>query len=47
MRWKWIFLAPLAILAMLLFITIGGEWFGMWMSQQWNGAPDAFWHIRQ
>ncbi|MFZ0071307.1 MAG: DUF2165 domain-containing protein [Xanthobacteraceae bacterium] len=24
------------------FITIGGEWFGMWMSQQWNGAPDAF-----
>jgi predicted small integral membrane protein len=24
------------------FITIGGEWFGMWMSQQWNGVPDAF-----
>jgi hypothetical protein len=25
MRWKWIFLAPLAILAMLLFAFIGGE----------------------
>ncbi len=25
MRKKWIFLAPLAILAMLLFIAIGGE----------------------
>ena len=25
MRWKWIFIAPLAILAMLLFIVIGGE----------------------
>ena len=24
------------------FITIGGEWFGMWMSQQWNGVPSAF-----
>ncbi|XIF03962.1 DUF2165 family protein [Serratia marcescens] len=19
-----------------------GEWFGMWMSQQWNGVPSAF-----
>ena len=25
MRWKWIFLVPLAILAILLFIAIGGE----------------------
>src|SRR5882762_11908472 len=25
MRWKWIFIAPLAILAMLLFAFIGGE----------------------
>jgi predicted small integral membrane protein len=24
------------------FIAIGGEWFGMWMSQQWNGIPSAF-----
>jgi predicted small integral membrane protein len=24
------------------FVTIGGEWFGMWMSQHWNGVPDAF-----
>ena len=25
MRWKWIYMAPLAILAMLVFIVIGGE----------------------
>jgi predicted small integral membrane protein len=24
------------------FMTIGGEWFGMWMSPKWNGVPDAF-----
>ena len=24
------------------FISIGGEWFGMWQSQQWNGVPSAF-----
>lgn len=24
------------------FMTIGGEWFGMWMSSQWNGVPSAF-----
>jgi predicted small integral membrane protein len=24
------------------FVAIGGEWFGMWMSQQWNGVPSAF-----
>ena len=24
------------------FVTIGGEWFGMWMSAQWNGVPSAF-----
>jgi predicted small integral membrane protein len=24
------------------FITLAGEWFGMWMSQQWNGVPSAF-----
>lgn len=24
------------------FMSIGGEWFGMWMSQQWNGVPSAF-----
>ena len=23
-------------------IAIGGEWYGMWMSQQWNGIPSAF-----
>jgi predicted small integral membrane protein len=24
------------------FITIGGEWFGMWQSKQWDGVPSAF-----
>lgn len=24
------------------FMTIGGEWFGMWMSTQWNGLDSAF-----
>lgn len=24
------------------FMSVGGEWFGMWMSETWNGAPDAF-----
>lgn len=24
------------------FMVIGGEWFGMWMSSQWNGLGSAF-----
>ena len=24
------------------FMSIGGEWFGMWMSSDWNGVPSAF-----
>lgn len=24
------------------FLAIGGEWFGMWMSTQWNGIESAF-----
>ena len=24
------------------FMAIGGEWFGMWMSSQWNGIASAF-----
>ena len=24
------------------FMAIGGEWFGMWQSPQWNGVPSAF-----
>lgn len=24
------------------FMTIGGEWFGMWMSDQWNGVTSAY-----
>ena len=23
------------------FMTIGGEWFGMWQSKDWNGVPSA------
>ena len=23
------------------FMSVGGEWFGMWMSSEWNGVPDA------
>lgn len=24
------------------FMSISGEWFGAWMSSQWNGVPSAF-----
>jgi predicted small integral membrane protein len=24
------------------FMSIGGEWFGMWQSEHWNGVPSAF-----
>lgn len=24
------------------FMSMGGEWFGMWMSESWNGVPSAF-----
>jgi len=24
------------------FMSVGGEWFSMWMSQQWNGIDSAF-----
>jgi predicted small integral membrane protein len=24
------------------FMSIGGEWFGMWQSKEWNGVPSAF-----
>lgn len=24
------------------FIALGGEWFGMWQSQSWDGVPSAF-----
>ncbi|WP_118986222.1 DUF2165 family protein [Photorhabdus sp. CRCIA-P01] len=26
----------------MAFMSIGGEWFGMWMSKQWNGVSSAF-----
>ncbi len=24
------------------FVVIGGEWFAMWQSKEWNGVPSAF-----
>jgi predicted small integral membrane protein len=41
---------PLAVIGLTLgfllwqvgFMSIGGEWFGMWMSKEWNGVPSAF-----
>jgi predicted small integral membrane protein len=30
------------LLYMVGFITIGGEWFAMWQSQQWNGQQTSF-----
>lgn len=24
------------------FMSVAGEWFGMWMSSEWNGVPSAF-----
>ena len=26
----------------IVFMSIGGEWFGMWMSKEWNGTSSAF-----
>lgn len=26
----------------VVFMSVGGEWFGMWMSKEWNGTPAAF-----
>ena len=42
MRWKWIFLAPLAVVGILLFIAIGGEL----VMRLWNWLlPPLFgWH---
>lgn len=30
------------VLWQTLFMSIGGEWFAMWMSKQWNSVPNAF-----
>lgn len=30
------------LLWQVAFMTIAGEWFKMWMSEQWNGVPEAF-----
>ena len=29
------------ILWFFSFQAVAGEWFGMWMSKEWNGLPDA------
>ncbi len=26
----------------IAFMSVGGKWFGMWISKEWNGVPDAF-----
>jgi predicted small integral membrane protein len=41
-RLAFVGLALGAALYQVGFITIGGEWFGMWMSSQWNGVGSAF-----
>jgi predicted small integral membrane protein len=33
------------LLWLLAFITIGGEWFQMWESRQWNGLPAALQNV--
>jgi hypothetical protein len=43
MKWKWIFIPPLAVLAMLLFIVIGGEI----VLQLWNWLLPALFGWRQ
>ena len=30
------------LLWQLGFMTVGGEWFGMWQSKSWDGVPSAF-----
>lgn len=42
---KWLAVAGLALGFLLFeggFIAIGGEWFGMWQAQNWNGVESAF-----
>lgn len=41
-RWAIIGLTLGFLLWQVGFMSIGGEWFGMWMSEQWNGVPSAF-----
>jgi hypothetical protein len=43
MRWKWVFLAPLAILAILLFMAIGG----VVVQQLWNWLLPALFDWRR
>lgn len=41
-RWSTIGLLMIVILFFCGFITIGGEWFQMWKSVEWNGLEPAF-----
>ncbi len=41
-KWAVIGLALGFLTWQVAFMSVGGEWFGMWMSKQWNGVPDAF-----
>lgn len=41
-KWAIIGLTLAFLLWQVAFMSIGGEWFAMWMSKQWNGIPNAF-----
>ena len=41
-RWSTLGFLMLVVLFLGGFITIGGEWFQMWRSVQWNGLDPAF-----
>lgn len=40
--WATVGLSMIVVLFFLGFIVIGGEWFQMWTSTQWNGLDPAF-----
>ena len=41
-RWAVVGLTLGVLLWQVGFMSIGGEWFGMWQSREWNGVPSAF-----
>jgi predicted small integral membrane protein len=41
-RWSIAGLAVGFVVFQVVFIGVGGEWFGMWMSKSWNGIDSAF-----
>jgi predicted small integral membrane protein len=40
--WAVIGLTAGSLIWLVGFMAVGGEWFGMWMSAQWNGVESAF-----